>query len=47
VVLERAGVEARGRDVPAPCTCVRPEGTPERWCGDACREAASNVTVAR
>ena len=47
VVLERAGVEPRGRRVPARCTCVRPQGTPERWCGDACREAATNVTVER
>jgi len=47
VVLERAGVEADGRGDAAACTCVRPAGTPERWCGDACREAASNVTVAQ
>lgn len=46
VVLERAGVEAHG-DAPASCTCVRPHGTPQRWCGDACRDAATNVTVAQ
>jgi len=46
VVLERAGVEARRRGMPAPCTCVRPDGAPEGWCGDACRAAATRVPVA-
>lgn len=37
VVLERAGVRASGGTA-AECACMRPPGTPERWCGDACRE---------
>ena len=42
VILERAAVSAR----PAPrvdgrVCCMRPTGTPERYCGDGCREMAA------
>lgn len=35
VVLERAGVPARASVTE--CTCVRPAGAPEGYCGDGCR----------
>lgn len=41
VVLERAGV-ARCGTAPAAFTCVRAADAPDRWCGDACRAAASH-----
>ena len=42
VIVERAGLSA----VEAPTTveggcCMRPSGTPERYCGDGCRELAT------
>ncbi len=40
VVLERAGVEPAIRV--EECTCARPAGTPERWCGDGCRAAMAS-----
>ena len=40
VIVERAGL----RPAPAPRAgegcCMRPSGTPERYCGDGCREVA-------
>jgi hypothetical protein len=40
VVLERANVEARPSSaVAAERCCMRPTGTPEHYCGEACREA--------
>ncbi len=35
VILERAGLEAGS--APTNGCCVRPEGMPERFCGDGCR----------
>ena len=44
VILERAGVAPRdaapARVDGSPC-CMRPTGTPERYCGDGCREASA------
>jgi sirohydrochlorin ferrochelatase len=41
VIVERAGL----RPAPAPSAdggcCMRPPGTPERYCGDGCRELAT------
>jgi sirohydrochlorin ferrochelatase len=45
VVLERAGVGVVSASAPPACICVRPEGAPERWCGDACREGAVPVSA--
>ena len=40
VVLERAHVEvAPSRTAAAERCCMRPAGAPERYCGEACREA--------
>jgi sirohydrochlorin ferrochelatase len=39
VVLDRAGVSAV-RHLEG-CGCVRPTGTPERYCGDGCREVGA------
>lgn len=39
VILERAAVPVAASA--APCACVRPEGTAERYCGDGCRAIAT------
>lgn len=41
VICERAGIAPLGSR-PSPTSCVRPEATAERHCGEACRE----VTIA-
>ena len=43
VVLERAEVAVdEDQRIEAGC-CMRPDGTPERYCGDGCREAAGQM----
>jgi len=48
-VLERTGVpiavEAR-HDAACETVCMRPDGTPKRYCGDGCRAIASESTAA-
>ena len=39
VIVERAGLRPAANRPEAGC-CVRPSGTPERYCGDGCRELA-------
>jgi sirohydrochlorin ferrochelatase len=44
VICERAGIAPTG--VPLePCCCVRPEGTEERHCGEACRALRTEAGV--
>ncbi len=45
VILERAGVSARpaARVGDVGARCMRPDGTPERYCGDGCRESSALV----
>ena len=48
VIVERAGLGVRSATGPADgACCMRPTGTPERYCGDGCREVAASALGAR
>ena len=38
VIVERAGLRPAPAPRAAETCCMRPSGTPERYCGDGCRE---------
>jgi len=43
VIVERAGLRPTGAPRDESGCCMRPTGTPERYCGDGCRELATGV----